>query len=244
MRLRIATWNVNSVRARVDAVCRLASEVRPDIICLQETKVEDSHFPLEPFRELGYIHDFVHGMKSYNGVAILSRMPLENPTVRAWCDKSDCRYIFAALPGGIELHNCYLPAGGDIPDPDENDKFAHKLQFMKELAAWWSERRDDNTRAILVGDLNVAPLETDVWSTNSYSRSSAIPYRGGASGSRHVISRLDRRGSILHPARSTVVHVVELPGARLVGQRSRSPTRPYLGHARARADPQRCRRPA
>ena len=164
MRLRIATWNVNSVRARVDAVCRLASEVRPDIICLQETKVEDSYFPLEPFRELGYIHDFVHGMKSYNGVAILSRMPLENPTVRAWCDKSDCRYVFAALPGGIELHNCYLPAGGDIPDPDENDKFAHKLQFMKELAAWWSERRDDNTRAILVGDLNVAPLETDVWS--------------------------------------------------------------------------------
>ena len=77
MKLRIATWNVNSVRRRLDLVKRLAAEKAPHVLCLQETKVEDKDFPLEPFVELGYRHILIHGMKSYNGVAIVSRVPLE-----------------------------------------------------------------------------------------------------------------------------------------------------------------------
>lgn len=164
MKLRIATWNVNSVRQRLDLVKRLAAEKAPHVLCLQETKVEDKDFPLEPFVELGYRHILIHGMKSYNGVAIVSRVPLEKGGRKGWCGKDDCRHVFATLPGGIELHNVYVPSGGNIPDPKQNDKFAHKLQFMAEMAEWGAALRDSEVRRILVGDLNVAPLETDVWS--------------------------------------------------------------------------------
>jgi exodeoxyribonuclease-3 len=103
-------------------------------------------------------------MKGYNGVAILSRPPLEGRTVRRWCGKRDCRHLIATLPGGWELHNVYVPAGGDEPDPRRNPRFAHKLRFLEEMAAWFGRARSRRRRMILVGDLNVAPLETDVWS--------------------------------------------------------------------------------
>jgi len=164
MTLRIVTWNINSVRLRIALVERLVTEVRPDVLCLQETKVQDGDFPRETFEAWGYKHQLIHGMKSYNGVAILSRAPLKETGARAWCAKEDCRHGFAMLPGGIELHNFYIPAGGDVPDPKANPKFAHKLQFLEETTAWWRERRDPARKAILVGDLNIAPLETDVWS--------------------------------------------------------------------------------
>jgi len=162
--VRIATWNINSVRLRIRLVERLVAEVKPDVLCLQETKVQDADFPREPFEHWGYKHQLIHGMKSYNGVAILSRIPLKDGGVRGWCAKEDCRHAFTTLPGGIELHNFYVPAGGDIPDPKANAKFAHKLQFLEEAAAWWRGRRASARKAILVGDLNIAPLETDVWS--------------------------------------------------------------------------------
>jgi len=103
-------------------------------------------------------------MKGYNGVAIISRVPLASATTRAWCARADCRHAIAELPGGIELHNIYVPAGGDIPDPDTNPKFAHKLQFLDELTQWFAAERDAGRKMIAVGDLNIAPLETDVWS--------------------------------------------------------------------------------
>ncbi|MGQ0664783.1 MAG: exodeoxyribonuclease III [Pseudomonadota bacterium] len=161
--MRIATWNINSVRLRRHLVARLARLAKPDLICLQETKTLDELFPFKAFARLGYVHQFVDGMKGYNGVAILSRLSLSAPTRRAWCGREDSRHIEAGLPGGIELHNLYVPAGGDIPDPHTNPKFAHKLRFLKEQTAWW-RRREPNTKAILVGDLNVAPLPNDVWS--------------------------------------------------------------------------------
>jgi len=163
MTLRLITWNINSVRIRVDNVCRLLAEAQPDILCLQETKTPDELFPREPFAALGYEHIHMHGMKGYNGVAILAKAPFPSQSTRAWCDRNDCRHAIAELPGGIELHNIYVPAGGDIADPDENPKFAHKLQFLDELTEWFATH-DRARKAIAVGDLNIAPLEQDVWS--------------------------------------------------------------------------------
>lgn len=164
MPLRLATWNINSVRLRADNVCRLIDETRPDIVCLQETKTPDELFPREAFAARGYDHILVYGMKGYNGVAILSRLPFATTKTRDWCARVDCRHATVELPGGIELHNIYVPAGGDIPDPAANPKFAHKLQFLGELTAWFAAERSGERRMIAVGDLNIAPLETDVWS--------------------------------------------------------------------------------
>ena len=162
--LRIATWNVNSVRLRLNLLERLVAAQNPDVICLQETKVIDDAFPRKAFAALGYAHQHIHGMSHYNGVAILSRLPLTKTEIKHWQGREDCRHIAATLPNGTEVHCVYVPAGGDIPDPAANEKFAHKLGFMDEMAAWWRGRTDHEIPKILVGDLNVAPLEQDVWS--------------------------------------------------------------------------------
>jgi exodeoxyribonuclease-3 len=165
--LRIATWNINSVRLRIDLVKKLAEKAAPDVICLQETKSPDEHFPCEALKAMGYEHQAMCGMKGYNGVAILSRRKLHAPSPRNWCDKEDCRHIHAEIEFGgerIELHNLYVPAGGDIPDPKANPKFHHKLSFLREQIAWWGKQDKKGPPRILVGDLNVAPFETDVWS--------------------------------------------------------------------------------
>ena len=167
--VRIATWNINSVRLRRDLVVRLIETAAPDLLCLQETKVPDALFPLEPFRERGYRWHALAGMKGYNGVAILSRLPLTDRAVHDRCGRSDCRHVTATIGGdgpgaGIEVHNLYVPSGGDVPDPAVNDKFAHKLDFVAELAGWWPAQGAADRPRVLVGDLNIAPLENDVWS--------------------------------------------------------------------------------
>jgi len=164
MAISIATWNINSVRLRTGNLARLAKDLDPDVICLQETKTPDEFFPHEEVAALGYKHRLIHGMKGYNGVAILSRLPLTRTGNQSWCGREDCRHIFAGLPGGIELHNLYVPAGGDEPDPEANPKFAHKLQFLDETSNYFAGEKSRNKTMILVGDLNIAPLENDVWS--------------------------------------------------------------------------------
>lgn len=161
--MRLATWNINSVRLRLPLLLRLIAEQQPDVICLQEIKCQNEVFPVADLAQAGYPHQHISGMKSYNGVAILSRQPLCNAGVLNWQGREDCRHAYAELPNGIEIHNIYVPAGGDIPDPDVNPKFAHKLGFVEEQTAWWEKQPRDVNR-ILVGDLNIAPLEHDVWS--------------------------------------------------------------------------------
>ncbi len=162
--MRIATWNINSVRLRIGLVEQFIDEHKPDVICLQETKTVNETFPAAALAAKGYKHQHILGMKSYNGVAILSRLPLAKTGVKNWHNREDCRHIFAELPDGTEVHCCYVPAGRHIPDPKANPKFAHKLGFLDEQTAWWKSRKDKSKATILVGDLNVAPLEHDVWS--------------------------------------------------------------------------------
>ena len=167
--MRILTWNINSVRLRMPSLAQLAVQENPDVICLQETKTPDEHFPLSAIQDAGYPHVFFKGMKGYNGVAILSKYPLVNTDVYQRCGKDDCRHISAAiqvngLDQPVEIHNLYIPAGGYEPDPIGNEKFQHKLDFVDELSDWFSKKRDNNTPMVAVGDMNIAPLENDVWS--------------------------------------------------------------------------------
>ena len=164
-KLKIATWNINSVRHRLTLVTRFLRDEQPDVLCLQETKVEDGLFPAEAFRKLGYVHQAIHGQKAYHGVAVLAKEPFRETGVQDFCREGHARHMGVTLDNGVELHNFYVPAGGDIPDPKANDKFAHKLHFLAAMEKFFARqktRRSDPV--ILVGDLNVAPLENDVWS--------------------------------------------------------------------------------
>ena len=169
MRLTVTSWNINSVRLRIDLVAKFLKSVRPDILCLQETKCPDDKFPIKRFKRLGYENVALNGQKGYHGVAILSRLPFERFDARNFCNKQDCRHIStvmgerAGLRDPVTLHNFYVPAGGDIPDPKLNPKFDHKLAFLDEMRDCAAIRPAAKDRAILVGDLNVAPLEHDVW---------------------------------------------------------------------------------
>ena len=170
MRLKLTTWNINSVRLRIDLVARFIKAVRPDILCLQETKCPDDRFPLKRFKRLGYENVALNGQKGYHGVVVLSRLPFERFNIHSFCGKTDCRHVCAVfgeragLRDPITVHNFYVPAGGDTPDPAVNPKFAHKLAFLVEMRDCMALRPAAFEHAVLVGDLNVAPLEHDVWS--------------------------------------------------------------------------------
>ena len=142
---------------------RLFEEQQPDIVCLQETKCPDENFPVDDIRSAGYEHIHFSGMKSYNGVAILSRFPFENPEIHNRVGREDCRHISVNFKD-FELHNLYIPAGGDEPDPEVNDKFAHKLDFVDEIGNWFKDRYTSDQPLVALGDFNIAPYEHDVWS--------------------------------------------------------------------------------
>ena len=170
-RLTVSTWNINSVRLRMDIVGKFVEMRRPDVLCLQETKVEDGKFPLNDVRKLGFDHIAFNGQKGYHGVAIFSKLPFHLVEKREFCGKGDARHIavrFGAEAGfaqDLAVHNFYIPAGGDVADREVNPKFGHKLDFLGELKDWFEGAfPSENPRSILVGDLNIAPLVEDVWS--------------------------------------------------------------------------------
>lgn len=167
MPIKITTWNINSVRLRQEMVADFLSQHKPDILALQEIKCLPEQFPAEPFLKLGYEFIEVSGQKAYHGAATLSRLPLERlPT--SFCPLDHARHVSTRVIAGdqdFELHNFYIPAGGDTPDPKTNDKFQHKLDFIAAMNGYFSERfsKGDNQQ-VLVGDFNIAPGEHDVWS--------------------------------------------------------------------------------
>ena len=162
--MKIATWNINSVRLRIELVKQFLRDEAPDALCLQETKCNDDQFPRKAFIDAGYEHLAIKGQPGYNGVAIVSRLPLKLINTRQFCGKDDARHVCAQLPGGVELHNFYVPAGGDEPDRKKNEKFDHKLKFVTEMRDWFTELASPRKKRVLVGDLNIAPHENDVWS--------------------------------------------------------------------------------
>ena len=159
----IATWNINSVRLRIDQVERFLSEQAPDVLCLQEIKVAEHLFPHDMFERLGYTHRAIHGQKGYHGVATVSRIPMREFSRHDWQDNGEARHVGVELLGpgqGVLLENVYIPAGGDIADRTVNPKFGQKLDFIERMTRW-SDTLDRPT--ILTGDFNIAPLECDVY---------------------------------------------------------------------------------
>src|ERR1700755_5571 len=138
MQIKITTWNINSVRFRIDLVTRCLKAVRPDVLCLQETKCPDDKFPHKRFKRLGYDYRALNGPKGYHGVAVLSRLPFESTLTHVFCDQKDCRHLAvvlgerAGLRDPVTLHNFYVPAGGDVQGPALNPKFAHKRALLRE----------------------------------------------------------------------------------------------------------------
>lgn len=161
-----ATWNINSVRLRLPIVLDFLRQYQPDVLMLQEIKCTNDQFPRQEFSAAGYPHQAVHGQKGYHGVAIVSKFPLTDISSRVFCQIEESRHVSALLDfgrGPLTVHNFYIPAGGDEPDPEINPKFRHKLGFLDELKTWFGEPAFARGH-LIAGDFNIAPHENDVWS--------------------------------------------------------------------------------
>ncbi len=157
--MKIATYNVNSLRKRLPLVLAWLEQHKPDVLCLQETKVQDSEFPIESFREVGY-HATFRGMKSYNGVATLSRAVPE-AVQHGFCegaDSEDVRILQTAV-NGVTIINTYVPQGHSI----KSDKYQYKLDWFRRMRKHLEEQFQPSDPVIWLGDLNVAPQPIDVY---------------------------------------------------------------------------------
>ncbi|WP_298968520.1 exodeoxyribonuclease III [uncultured Roseobacter sp.] len=161
MTFSLATWNINSVRLREALVLKLLAEEGPDVLCLQECKSPVDKMPLEAFAAVGYGHVVARGQKGYNGVAILSKIPMQEAGSHDFASLGHARHIAGELENGVTVHNFYVPAGGDVADRAVNEKFGQKLDYLTEMRDWFRDNRPE--KSILVGDLNIAPREDDVW---------------------------------------------------------------------------------
>jgi len=159
--MRIASWNVNSIKQRIDNMVKWLSDRQPDIVCLQETKCIDPAFPREPFEALGYNLAF-HGQKTFNGVAILSKLPFDEVTPRLPGDELDeqarfLEVVVSTKAGAVRIASLYLPNG----NPPRTEKYAYKLNWMERIIEYTRERLLLEEPLVLAGDFNVIPAEID-----------------------------------------------------------------------------------
>ena len=161
--MRIASWNVNSIKQRIDNMVKWLSYRRPDVVCLQETKCIDAGFPRQPFEALGY-NLATHGQKAFNGVAIFSKLPIDEVTPRLPGDELDeqARFLEAVVStkaGAVRIACLYLPNG----NPPRTEKYAYKLKWMERIIEYTRERLLLEEPLVLAGDYNVIPVEADVY---------------------------------------------------------------------------------
>jgi exodeoxyribonuclease-3 len=170
--LLIATWNVNSIRTRLSQIINWINQVNPDVLCLQETKVIDSNFPFEPFEKLGYSVE-VYGQKSYNGVAIISK--IDTKYIEKGFDSftssvqnieifQDQKRLISAEINGIKIINVYVPNGSSL----ESDKFEYKINWLRTLASFLDEQEKKGKLICLMGDFNIAPSDLDIHDSSKF----------------------------------------------------------------------------
>ena len=164
--MRIATWNVNSVRTRLDQVCAWLAREQPEVLCLQETKVADDLFPLQAFEALGYAVT-ISGQKAYNGVAILSRLPLEDvqvgfapllPDDPEAVRLGEQKRVLSARIEGLRILNLYVPNGSSL----RSDKYSYKLAWLQCLHRSLEAQERQGDPLVMVGDVNIAPEDRDI----------------------------------------------------------------------------------
>ena len=158
MAINIATWNINSVRLRAELVCNLLKNEQIDVLCLQECKSPVEKIPRDVFSEIGFPYLVARGQKGYNGVAIVSKIPLLEKSAVDFAGLGHARHISAQLENGITIHNFYVPAGGDEPDRQKNEKFDQKLNYLSEMKNYFDKNQPK--KSVLVGDLNICLLYT------------------------------------------------------------------------------------
>ena len=158
----VATWNINSARLRLPIIEKYLADEAPDVLCLQEIKCEEHLFPAEALAKAGYAHQVVCGLKGYHGVATVSRLPIREVSRHDWQANGEARHVGVELVDrDMVIENVYVPAGGDIPDREQNPKFGQKLDFLGRMTQW---AQGIARPTLIVGDFNIAPLESDVWS--------------------------------------------------------------------------------
>lgn len=162
--MKIATWNVNSIRARKERLLAWLDDRRPEVLCLQETKVVDEAFPFDDLREHGY-QAVAHGQKTYNGVAILSRLPITGALAGLDDGEEDPQArLIAADIAGVRVISAYVPNGKEVGD----EKYAYKLAWLARLLAYLRKHSDAEQPLALCGDFNIAPDDRDVWDPDAF----------------------------------------------------------------------------
>lgn len=163
--MKIATWNINGINSRLQHVLDWSAKNQPDVLCLQELKCVDSRFPHQKLRTAGFPHIEFHGEKAYNGVAILARHPISDVQKNFPDDDPDApRRLIAGNINGIRIVNVYAPHGTAVG----SDKMAFKLDWFKRLRKYFDKNFKPADRLLLLGDLNVAPHEMDVWKPSAW----------------------------------------------------------------------------
>lgn len=166
-KIKLTSWNVNSVRLRAPQIARFTEEQQPDIIGLQEIKCLEEQFPFDEFKAMGFEHIEISGQKGMHGAATVSKFPLKRMDTD-FCPLGHARHVSTMVDMGgandFEFHNFYIPAGGDEADVKANPKFAHKMDFIDRMIDYFGDRVSENASQVLVGDFNIAPHENDVWS--------------------------------------------------------------------------------